>query len=62
MWIETGSEIVFTADGDCPNDTAWDLDARIIGVLGDGFSAEINDGQLTLTSRSNQGLTFRSDW
>lgn len=64
MWIETGSEILFTtfgADGDCPNDTAWDLDARIIEVLGDGFSAEINDGQLTLTSRGNQGLTFRSD-
>jgi heat shock protein HslJ len=64
MWIATGSEIVFPtfrADGDCPNDAARDLDSRIIGVLGDGFSAEINADQLTLTSRGNQGLTFRPD-
>ena len=64
MWIATGTEIAFTtfgADGDCPSDEAQDIDTRIIAVLGDGFGAEIDGEQLTLTSRGNQGLTYRSD-
>ena len=63
-WIETGSEIVFTAfaaDGDCPNETASDLDSRIITVLVDGFRAEIDGDRLNVTSQSDEGLTFRSN-
>lgn len=63
-WTETGSEIVFTefaAEGDCPDEASWNLDSRIVTVLGDGFSAEIDGGRLTVTSQGNEGLTFRSD-
>lgn len=63
-WIATGTEIVFTtfcADGNCRNEKAQDLDTRIIGVRGDGFNAEIDGEQLTLMSRDNRGLTYRSD-
>jgi len=63
-WIETGSEIVFTefsADGECPGDAASDLDSRIITVLGDGFSAEIDGNRLTVMSRGGEGLSFRSE-
>lgn len=62
-WTETGSEIVFTefsADGECPDDAASDLDGRIISVLGDGFRPEIDGDRLTVTSRGDEGLTFRS--
>lgn len=62
-WIETASEIVFTtfsAEGDCPSDSAYDLDGRILSVLGDGFRAEIDGDQLVLTSQGDIGLVFRA--
>lgn len=64
MWVETGSEVVFTelaATGECPDDAAWDLDGRIIAVLGDGFRAEVDGDRLTVTSQGGAGLTFRAE-
>ena len=63
-WVETGNEIVFTefsADGECSDGAAADLDGRIVSVLGDGFRVEIDGDRLAVTSQGDEGLTFRSD-
>lgn len=60
-WIESGAQVLLTelsADGDCPDATASDLDDRILGVLGDGFAATVVDGRLTLTSQGGVGLVY----
>jgi heat shock protein HslJ len=60
-WIESGAEILLTelsADGDCPDPAASDLDGRILEVLGDGFTVEIDGRRLTITSQAGVGLTY----
>lgn len=67
-WIESGSEIVFTefaalddpAAGACSPD-AEELDGRIVSVLGDGFTADIDGDRLTVMSRGGEGLSYRAD-
>lgn len=59
-WIQSGGEILLAqlaAEGSCTN-AAADLDGRILEVLGDGFTVEIDGQRLTITSRGGVGLTF----
>lgn len=60
-WVEAGAEVLLTelsADGACPTPAASDLDNRIVGVLGDGFTATVEGDRLTLVSRGGVGLTY----
>jgi len=47
----------FMADGDCPAELQAQ-DGHVVTVLGDGFTAEVADGRLTLTSTGNLGLSY----
>lgn len=61
-WVESGSEILFTSfamEGECPP-VGSDLDGRIVTVLGDGFSVEIDGQRLTITAAGGIGLSFRA--
>lgn len=63
-WIESGARVLLTelsAEGDCPDPAASDLDHRILGVLGDGFTATVDGNHLTLTSQGGVGLTYTAD-
>jgi heat shock protein HslJ len=60
-WIESGAEILLTelsAEGECPDEAASDLDGRILEVLGDGFAVDVDGQRLTITSQGGVGLTF----
>ncbi len=46
------------ADGSCSAELA-DQDNYVIGVLGDGFTAQVDGDRLTVTSSGNEGLVFR---
>lgn len=59
-WVEEGDEVLFTdlaMDGDCP-DGLWAQDDHVVAVLGDGFRAQVDGQQLTLTSRDGDGLVY----
>jgi heat shock protein HslJ len=61
-WIEDGDEILFAtfgAEGDCPEELQ-EQDGHVVGVLGDGFTVEIDGDQLTVLSRGGLGLTYRA--
>lgn len=62
-WTEDGNEIRFTtfsADGSCSPSLARQ-DSHVVGVLGDGFRATIDGGQLTLIAgRGGQGLIYNT--
>jgi heat shock protein HslJ len=61
-WAESNGQIVFTefaADGDCPSEVA-DQDSRVVTVLGDGFTADIDGPLLSVTSMGNEGLVYRA--
>jgi heat shock protein HslJ len=61
-WIEDGDEILFTtfgADGTCPEELQ-DQDDHVVGVLGDGFTVEIDGDQLTVSSSGGLGLVYRA--
>jgi heat shock protein HslJ len=73
-WVETGDEILLTTFGqrdDSPNvaaDGTLECDEAVVAqedhvlsVLGDGFRAEVDGQQLTLTSRDGLGLTYRDE-
>lgn len=63
-WIEGGHTIDFTtfgAEGNCPPDLR-EQDDHVVGVLGDGFTAEIEGNELTIyAARGTDGLTYSSD-
>lgn len=59
-WIVDGAEILFTtfaADGECRPALA-DQDGQVVAVLGDGFTADIADGRLVLSSQGGIGLVY----
>jgi heat shock protein HslJ len=63
-YILRGDEILATelrADGDDPPPALARQDEHIVGVIGDGFTAAVQDGQLVLTSTGNVGLVYRPD-
>lgn len=60
-WEVTNGQIMlpqFAADGTCGASVAVQ-DGIVVNVLGDGFSASIDGGVLTLTSMGNEGLLYR---
>lgn len=60
-WVEAGAQVLLTelaAGGECGDAAASDLDNRIVGVLGDGFTASVEGNRLTLTSQGGVGLTY----
>ena len=60
-WIEDGDEILFAtfgAEGNCPEELQAQ-DGHVVGVLGDGFTVEIDGDQLTIFSRG-RGLAYRA--
>lgn len=72
-WIEIGDEILLTTFGqrdDSPNVAADGTttcgeavvrqEDHVLSVLGDGFRAEVDGGQLTLISRDGLALTYRA--
>lgn len=61
-YIVRGDEIDFVemaAQGDCPAELQAQ-DSFVIDVLGDGFSATIVGGSLTLSDNAGQGLVYRA--
>jgi heat shock protein HslJ len=59
-WVEDGDEVLFTdlaMDGDCP-DELWAQDDHVVAALGDGFRAQVDGQQLTVTSRDGDGLVY----
>ncbi|MEX1178473.1 MAG: META domain-containing protein [Nitriliruptor sp.] len=72
-WVGTGDEVMLTTFGqrdDSPNvaedgTTSCDeavvaQEDQVLSVLGDGFRAEVDGQQLTLTSRDGLGLVYRA--
>jgi heat shock protein HslJ len=60
-WIERGDEIAFTtfgADGECSRELR-EQDGHVVGVLGDGFTVNIDADQLKVFSRGGLGLVYR---
>jgi heat shock protein HslJ len=49
----------FGADGECPADLQFQ-DNQVITVLGDGFTAEVGGGRLTLTATDGESLSYSS--
>ncbi len=62
-WVENLNQILFTsmaARGECSDDVAAQ-DRHVVGVLGDGFTAEIEGQQLTIVNlRGGDGLVYRA--
>ena len=61
-YLVSGNEVVlteFAADGDCPT-ALFDQDSKVVSVLGDGFTTEIDGDTLVLTSSGNEGLRYRA--
>jgi heat shock protein HslJ len=64
-WLVSGSEILFTsfaaiddpAAGVCTPE-AEALDGFIVGVLGDGFTVEVDGSRLTVMAQGNVGLSY----
>ena len=63
-WEERPSHIAMrelSAEGDCPA-AFRDQDSHVVGVIGDGFVAEIDGSSLTLTDpEGTPGLLYRAD-
>ena len=64
-WTENGDEILFTrfrTHGSCSSADLKDQDDHVVGVLGDGFTAEIEGQELTLSrARGEGGLAYSAD-
>jgi heat shock protein HslJ len=62
-WVEREAQIVVTrlaATGHCPQ-AENPQDAHVVGVLGDGFTADVEGRELTIFSaRGGSGLTYRA--
>jgi len=62
-WLEQGDEIVtpslVTDDRACPPELQ-DADAHVLSVIGDGFRATVDGGQLTLTDMGGAGLVYQA--
>ena len=61
-WTEAGDEIAFTTfggDGKCSEELR-EQDDHVVGVLGDGFTVEIEGDQLKVFSRGGLGLAYRA--
>ena len=61
--VAFGNELIATemsATGDCPSSLS-EQDGHIIEVLGDGFTYELDGGQLLLGSPGNIGLQYRDN-
>lgn len=59
-WLQRGDEILFTrltTEGDCPPDLQ-EQDDYILGVLGDGFTAEIEEQSLVVFGKAELGLQY----
>ncbi len=64
-WITAGAQIVFTrfsaiddpAAGVCAPESEA-LDGFVIGVLGDGFTVEVDGSRLTVMAQGNEGLSY----
>jgi heat shock protein HslJ len=60
-WKQDGDEIAFTtfgAEGNCPKELR-DQDGLVVTVLGDGFTASIEEDRLTAIGQGDQGLVYR---
>lgn len=62
-WVEQGDEIVTpnlgTDDRACPPELQ-EADSHVLAVIGDGFRATVDGGQLTLTDAGGAGLVYRA--
>ena len=61
-WVERNGEIYFpnfAAEGECAPELA-PQDGQIVGVLGDGFTAEVEGDQLLVTDVSGDALMYKS--
>lgn len=62
-WVEQGDEILtpklVTDDRACPPELQ-EADAHVLAVIGDGFRASVDGGQLTLTDAGGAGLVYRA--
>lgn len=61
-WTESGDEISFTtfgAKGSCSEDLG-EQDDHVVTVLGDGFTVEIEENRLSVTSHGDLGLDYRA--
>ena len=61
-WTEAGNEIAFTTfgvRGPCP-ESMQEQDGHVVTVLGDGFTVEIEENRLSVTSQGDLGLEYRA--
>ena len=62
-WVEQGDEIItpklVTTDEACPPELQQ-ADSHVLAVIGDGFRASVDGGQLTLTDAGGAGLVYRA--
>ena len=61
-WRANGSTVVvpeLRADGECPP-ALGEQDEHVVGVLGDGFRAQVDGDRLTLTAPGGVGLVYRA--
>ena len=59
-WVRRGDEILFTrlaSEGQCPPELQQQ-DGHVLGVLGDGFTADVEAQSLTVFSRAELGLQY----
>ncbi len=61
-YVISGASVQFTtfgASGDCPRDLQTQ-DGAVVGVLGDGFTVEVDGQRLLVMSAGNEGLGYRA--
>lgn len=61
-WTGAGDEISFTtfgAEGSC-SEALEEQDGHVVTVLGDGFTVEIEENRLSVTSQGDLGLDYRA--
>jgi hypothetical protein len=51
---------LFGAHGECGADVE-DQDGRVVSVLGDGFTVEIDGDRLTVTAAGGEGLSYKAN-
>lgn len=59
-WLQQGDEILFTrliTEGVCPPELRQQ-DNHVLGVLGDGFTAEVEEQSLTVFGKTELGLQY----
>ena len=62
-YVVNADQVLFTtfaATGQCPSELS-DQDGRVVTVLADGFTVDIEGDRLTVTSSGGEGLTYRAD-